>query len=373
MRILIHAANLTAGGGLAVGKEIIGAWLREGLEIFVLASPQITAFLKAEKVPADRWMEIPESPGSSLRAGIIFRKIARETEGTFQPDGVFTVFGPPLWRPSAPHLCGFANGLYFPKNPVVPFSEGVGFREQIIHRLRRWLVFRSVKKDTDALWVETENARQKLLSIIRKKQVDVVPNELSAASQNADFPEKDFSKKPPFKVLMVAAAYPHKNFSLLRALAHFPEIKNRFYFQTTLPEKDFNQYFPQNGDIQNLGPLSSEQLVAAYQNADFVFCPSRAEIFSATWIEAMAAGRPLLCADLEETRQLCGDAALYFDESSPESAAGALLHLAEDISLQKQLVENGKQQLAALTPKIPRAARLHELLRLMALKNSALK
>lgn len=365
MRILIHAANLTSGGGLAIGMEIIRAWLARDVPLFVLASPPIAAFLEQEGFPGKNWICIPHSPGSSLRAGADFRKIARRAEAFFRPDRVFTIFGPPLWRPRALHVCGFANGLYFPTKPVLAYGEAPDFRKTLLHRIRRWLVFRSMKKDTDLIWVETEAARGKLSGLIRDKAIQVVSNELSAAFKGRYFPEKAVSERP-CRVLMVAADYPHKNFSLLRALLRLPDISGNFIFQTTLPGDSFNQYFPETASVQNLGSLSSQALAAAYADADIIFCPSRAEIFSATWIEAMAARRPLLCADIAAARALCGNAALYFEDNQPAAAAQALQKLAESRALQNTLIQNGLRRLTEIRPTTSRTDRLYELLTQMA-------
>ncbi len=362
MRILIHAANLTAGGGLSIGKEILRAWKEKGDSVLVLASPPIATFLEEESFPQSwQWKPILSSPGSSLRSGRAFRKKAAKAERIFQPDVVFTIFGPPLWRPHASHLCGFANGLYLGKKPVLAFGEKGSFSRTMRHRLRRYLVLRSMQKDTDAIWVETEAAREKLRTLIGEKEILVVPNELSASFQNSVFEEK----KPPtgkWKVLMLAAGYPHKNFSLLRAMLRLPGLRNDFLFQTTLPDAAFQRHFSGVENVENLGPLSGEDLLTAYRIADLVFCPSVAEIFSATWIEAMAAKRPLLCADIPEARAICGDAALYFDGYNPQSAANALRRIMGDEALRKSLVEEGTSRLRALTPEISRAEKLYQTL-----------
>lgn len=360
MRILIHAANLTTGGGLSIGKELLRAWIqKKDATLLVLASPPVALFLEAEKVDAKSWKIIPYSPGSSLRASRFFRRKAQEAEHNFRPDVVFTIFGPPLWKPRAPHLCGFANGLFFPKNPVLAFGRKASFRNTLRHRIRRWLVFRSMQHDTDAIWVETEAAREKLLALVGRKEIFVVANELTKAFKDAVFEAKE-APEGKWKILMLAADYPHKNFSLLRAVLRL--AGNDFLFQTTLPAVTFQEQSGNVENVENLETVLGADLIAAYRNADAIFCPSVAEIFSATWIEAMAAKRPLLCADIPEARQICGDAALYFDGHNPESAAAALRRIITEAPLRKNLVEKGTSRLRALTPDTSRAEKLYQIL-----------
>lgn len=370
MRILIHAANLTAGGGLAIGLDLLRAWLQKGDDLHVVASPPIARFLQTEGVSPKCWTVVSKSPGSSWQAGSYFRKIARQTESSFRPEVVFTLFGPPCWRPRAPHLCGFANGLYFLQNPVLPYGTKPHWRKTLLHRIRRWLVFRSMQKDTDVIWVETAAARQNLLSIIGPKRIEVVPNEISFFFRN-NFGGINMPFKTPVRALIVAAGYPHKNFALLRALLQNPQLASGFCFHTTLPDADFKRYFPEITAIKNLGPLSPSQLADAYREADCVVCPSRAEIFSATWLEAMAAGKPLICANIPSARAICGPAALYFEDNNPGSLETVLMQLRENPAQQKELVRQGLIRLAELQPTISRAERLYQLLSNLTVPNTA--
>jgi glycosyltransferase involved in cell wall biosynthesis len=360
MRILLNAANLSTGGGLHIGSTIIQSWLQRSSTLLILASPELTHLLRDARLPDQHWIAVPERPGRSLLARQAFRKLADQTVRQFQPDSVFTVFGPPLWRPPVPHLCGFANGLYLPEQPVSPYGTKNTWLQRRRHQIRRKLLFSSLQHDTDALWVETENARQQLQALLPAKPIFVVPNEVPEAFEATVFHVKE-TVSTPLRVLLPAAGYSHKNFALLRVLLTLPEA-HEMQFLVTLPPADFDRLFPDDPKPRNLGFLSAAELPHAYRQADVIFAPSLAEIYSATWLEAMAARRPLVCADIPEARDLCGNAALYFDGSDPRQALSVLKSLKSNPVLRVTQVRNGQSRLQALTPTYSRSDVLYQLL-----------
>jgi glycosyltransferase involved in cell wall biosynthesis len=62
-------------------------------------------------------------------------------------------------------------------------------------------------------------------------------------------------------------------------------------------------------------------------------------------LEYMALGKPLVAFDLEETRRICGDAAIYATRNDHENLAAAILKLADDAALRRRLGEIGRRQI----------------------------
>jgi glycosyltransferase involved in cell wall biosynthesis len=61
-------------------------------------------------------------------------------------------------------------------------------------------------------------------------------------------------------------------------------------------------------------------------------------------LEYMALGKPLVAFDLNETRRICGEAALYATRNDPQELATAILALADDPSLRRKLGEHGRRR-----------------------------
>ena len=135
----------------------------------------------------------------------------------------------------------------------------------------------------------------------------------------------------PF-VLCVSSIDPRKNFvRLIEACQGLTGAKlyivgkyNRVFNQTsalTPQTSDIrhqpSDISPQPSNIQFLGRVSDDELVRLYnQAACFVF-PSLYEGFGLPPLEAMACGCPVLVSDIPVEREVCGDAALYFNPLEP--------------------------------------------------------
>lgn len=114
------------------------------------------------------------------------------------------------------------------------------------------------------------------------------------------------------------------------------------------------------GAAQSLGWLAPAVVAEAYRLAGALLMPSLAETVGLPLLEAAAAGTPVVAADRPYAHDVCGDAALYFDASSPEALAARLVELLEDQSRWRELSERGLR-LAALRAGNRPAARLVQL------------
>lgn len=82
--------------------------------------------------------------------------------------------------------------------------------------------------------------------------------------------------------------------------------------------------------IRRIGQVPHAQLGPLYRSAAAVLLPSLAESFSATCVEAMHFGVPLVASDRDFAREVCGDAALYADPNDGDAIADALVRALED-------------------------------------------
>jgi glycosyltransferase involved in cell wall biosynthesis len=94
-------------------------------------------------------------------------------------------------------------------------------------------------------------------------------------------------------------------------------------------------------EIAMLGSVPYESLYDLYRRCDAVVCPSYAESFGHPLVEAMASGLPVIAADLDVHREVCGDAAVYFGMFDHVELSNRILDLMTDEDLRKQLIERG--------------------------------
>ena len=144
-------------------------------------------------------------------------------------------------------------------------------------------------------------------------------------------------------VLTVSSIDPRKNFS--RLLEAFNGIKDvRLYIVG-----NYNQVFQKQesllqdrNDVRFLGRASDRELLELYNQADCFVLPSLYEGFGLPPIEAMACGCPVLVSDIPVEREICADAARYFNPYSVEDIRRAIREQLEcDDSARNEQIERG--------------------------------
>jgi glycosyltransferase involved in cell wall biosynthesis len=152
-------------------------------------------------------------------------------------------------------------------------------------------------------------------------------------------------------LLYPANFWPHKNHEAL--LAAFHRLRGRDpSFRTKLvcsgaPSERSRRLA---GDAARMGLgestifpgyLPEPQLAALLQGCAALVYPSLYEGFGMPVLEAMAAGKPVLCSSVTSLPEIAGDAALYFDPARPEEIADAIHRLLGDPALAAELAKKG--------------------------------
>ena len=128
---------------------------------------------------------------------------------------------------------------------------------------------------------------------------------------------------------------------------------HEFNFIVTLPDTgkvvanfwEKADYLKVRSSIQNIGPLKVEECPGWYNKSHIVFVPTLLETFSATYPEAMKMGKPIVTTDFYFSRNVCGDAALYYSPLSAEDAAKSIKMIVEDQKLHQKLIQKGYEKL----------------------------
>jgi glycosyltransferase involved in cell wall biosynthesis len=104
------------------------------------------------------------------------------------------------------------------------------------------------------------------------------------------------------------------------------------------------------GRVEWLGLLSAGRLAAVRAGARAVLVPSRKEGFGLPVLEAMAAGVPVIAADIPALREVGGDAAVYVPWDDPEGWARAISAAAEqDAPARAEGARRGRERAAAFS------------------------
>jgi glycosyltransferase involved in cell wall biosynthesis len=138
------------------------------------------------------------------------------------------------------------------------------------------------------------------------------------AAQLKSTPPSKEKRKP--QLIYTGSLYPHKNIKLIvQALPFLPEFTLLLAGSRTVFQEELRQYVAQQhltNRVEFLGHLTDQALIKRYQQAYAFVFPSLSEGFGLPGLEAMAAGLPVIAADIPVFKEVYGEAAAYFDPNS---------------------------------------------------------
>ncbi len=159
--------------------------------------------------------------------------------------------------------------------------------------------------------------------------------------------------REPF-ILYVSKTHPYKNHvELVRA---FALLRLRFGRDEHLVVAGGKQepYFSKIADaarsagvagaVHFLGDVPYDLLPALYNACEVFVYPSTCEACPNIVIEALGCGVPMAVSSIPAVRELCGDAAMYFDPADPESAASTLGTLLSDARMRRQYADRARRR-----------------------------
>jgi glycosyltransferase involved in cell wall biosynthesis len=224
----------------------------------------------------------------------------------------------------------------------------------------RFLLFWSAHVSR-ALIADSEATRADLLRFYRlpEQRVRVIP-----LGVDPKFFEIARARRPEPMLLSVSTLHPHKNLDrLLRAFAGFRRARPEFRlviaglrgFDTANLER-LRQELGLTDHVEFTGWIAREDLYALYTRAFAFLYPSTFEGFGLPVLEALAAGVPTACSNIEPLSSTAGDAALQFDPEDEKALLDAMTRLVCDEGVRAQLAAAGPQRAAQFS--WPATARL---------------
>ena len=355
MKLMVDCMPLASGGGVQVAIAFLEG-LRQQDEIdWIAAIPAgIFANLPTEFHHENLIGRFVPMAKTGLPDVLSAKYKLKRIERRWRPDIVFTVFGPAYFKATVPHLVGFALGN------LIYGSAANWTRGQLLSDLKNSWRRRTIKR-SDYIVVETSTVKLRLAERFKMKieNIFVVGNSVNPYLDK--FSASALSNVQPFRILVPATYYPHKNLEFVTAVAtEMRRLSNdvQFQFLLTLDKagepwkriRDAAQAAGVADEITTLGSLQFDQLAAEYNSCSAVFLPTLCESSTAVFPEAFHFGRPLVTSDMDFARELCGDAGLYIPPFDANVTAYTLLQLLTDKALAKNLIRHGKAQLANAYP-----------------------
>ena len=156
-------------------------------------------------------------------------------------------------------------------------------------------------------------------------------------------PKKSIRARKPF-VVYTGSLYPHKNIERLIKAVKSLKVQlliccSRSVFWKRMKKKI--REIKAEKYVKLLGFVPDEELVKLYQKATALVQPSLMEGFDLTVVEAMAVGLPAVISDIPVHREICGEAALYFNPHDEKEMAEKIKLVLQSPRLWKSLRKKG--------------------------------
>ena len=356
MRLAILAHNLRVGGGLVVGRNIVATLPQIAPEHeYLMVVPAGYDFVPDASPGNVRWAEVRF--GSLLERYRVEKRVLPELLRGFAPDWTWALGNVPLRNPGCRQaLLVHDPHLFYPRRHYALETARNRATKQL---LRRHLG--QTLRDVDVVFCQTESARRRFAAQFafpgRMAVCPVAVSRFAAAPAEPVVPAALRGREGEFKFLILTRYYAHKN--LERVVEAFDRFRDALRGVTCVLTIAADQH-PRAAEllrtirargleerIVNLGPLRQDELAVAYFACDALLHPTLLESFSSAYLEAMHFGLPIATSDLDFAREVCGDAAAYFDPWHAAAIKDALLALRDQPALRAELVRLGRARLAS--------------------------
>jgi glycosyltransferase involved in cell wall biosynthesis len=247
------------------------------------------------------------------------------------------------------------NSLYFSslyRSKILPHKSR---KTRAGEALRRWLVCRSAMA-SDMVLTPSQAMLDELRTTVQPREALV--NHYGVDSQRFRPVKKTFAEDGRVSMVFTSLYSEHKNVgTLFRALLELEASGQKCRLITTADpdwekidnpiresDRKLADELKRRALLELTGMLTGSALDQLYARADIFVYPSVVESFGHPLLEAMAAGLPIVAADVPINRELCANAALYFRPFDPTDCADQVRLLIDDAHARAELVRNAAVQ-----------------------------
>src|SRR5579864_290252 len=352
MRVLVNAVAAKMGGAAnyirTIAREL--AAVNQHQFLFLVPETQATAIrgiaphisaiatdIAAQPFPRRLWFDQVELPRILRRERI---------DVLFSTANFATLFC------SCRQLLLVRNSLYFSSVYRSNILAHKAWRTRAGEALRRWLVCRSAMA-SDVVLTPSQAMLDELQAAVRLQGALV--NHYGVDRQRFRPGPKTFAVNGYVSLVFTSLYSEHKNLgTLFRALLELEMSSQKCQLITTAnpdweeidncirdSDRKLAEELKRRGLIELTGVLAGPALDQLYARGDIFVYPCVVESFGHPLLEAMAAGLPIVAADVPINRELCGDAATYFAPFDHTECASMISKLITDSQFRHSLAHNG--------------------------------
>jgi len=335
VRILFNCVVNRKGGSVQNAANYISLAMKDCSHIYLFIVSKAVYDVLFEWGEIDERILIVDHPLESKSSK---SKVAMY-EYNFSPDLVYTMAGPTYLNFRSKHVLGISDG-YITHADLSVFFYKNSFFSGFLFLLKTILKGILARFSADFFVFQTKTARDGFCKrfFLNKNKTYIVQNALGKSFQsNIEINSAEKSKKEII-ILCPFADYKHKDIDILERIIKIADEKDllgvKIKFIVTV---DFGSEFDRKIErlnrvsnffkIYNHGVYSYVDALDLYLSSDIVFMPTILETFSTTYLEAIASGKVLLASDKDFSREICGDAAIYFRAKDEVDALSKIIDI----------------------------------------------
>ena len=360
MRVLLNAISAKMGGAANYARNIAVELARVAPEdefIIILPANQARAIERT-----GRNIRIIPGPNVGLLKRLWFDQITlRRMLRRERVDVLYSTANVGMFLCPFPQVLLVRNSLYFSPLFLQHTLSRMSVRARLTNALRRWLVCRSVEW-ADIVITPSESMMQDLRAFVDQpsSKFHVIPYGTILERFQDEGLSATEQQNGTVRLLHISHYADHKNVGVLfESLEELRAIGITNVVLSTTADVEDTRYvvsFCRVSDrallskpsisecVRLLGDVPYEQVAKVYRGHDIFVFPSLAESYGHPLVEAMASGLPVVAANLAYARELCGDAAMYFDPFSAYDLARQISRLVADPLLRKELRQRGRSR-----------------------------
>lgn len=359
LRLLVLAHANRAAGGRLVGINLLDALLHvdEPVEVQPILPTGCGYERIADAASLDAvWFR--QNGSLARRLWFDFVSLPRQARA-IEPDAIIALGNVGLLNPPVPQAVLIHDAHYvYPRRHYGRMS--------IIQHMRYFVQTQQLKHGiarSAIIYCQTPTMLRHLRERFGNSQgMKLMPNAIPAFSVGdnsvTSVPQRLRSYADRLRLICLSRYYPHKNLEGILDMfqTYRQDLRGVVVFLTMTSAQHSGarrllariDRLGLSDHIVNVGPIEQCEIPACFRACDALLFPTLMESFSATYLEAMSLGLPILTSDLDFARDVCGPAALYFDPWSATSMKQAVLKISRDRSLREHLARSGRQRLKAV-------------------------
>lgn len=324
MNIIVNISMLgSCPTGLGVYAERCASLLEQAFRVTLVASSYTSRY--GSEV-------IPSPPSVAIGAGkfAAFKRIHYALMGFSKISGL-------IYTPTH-------HGVFLRSNQIVTVHDLISLHHPRQHPFQYFYfkyLLPGILRRCRAIFTISQNAKDDIVDYygIAPENIHIVPNGFDLTVLMPPAKPVDTAKG---YLLVVGASYRHKNIEEL--LENWEQWKGRYTVKIVscrgkhrLHIESLVARYGLQSDVQFLGYVAGEDLVALYQNCAALVFPSLWEGFGRPPLEAMACGRPVIVSDIAVHKEIMRDVPLYITPGDSGSWQRAFALLQDDAAVVRRI------------------------------------